>query len=273
MPRLLAGNSLGVEAIWQHKAPSVWSRRIANLPLLTCRHGQIPAPDGSSSAQCFAQPSLPPMCRSGAPFSGDINEPCHAQASCSLAPSGRRLLRYFSVLAEDRTATVADNGSVDKSLLIAPPKRWVTYLWCYCLACAAIPAGGVIAGLLHGAPVALVGLCPLVALVVLPIRAGRLGAYTDHDSLTVRNWLTTQSFNRRFIRGFRIGGSIMGGRPNAIQVITADGSSLPISGSISPWYLVSKVQQAQWLAGLKSWLSDGRTFHGSIAESDGEHVK
>src|SRR6202051_748662 len=57
MPRLLAGNSLGVEAIWQHKAPSVWSRRIANLPLLTCRHGQIPAPDGSSSAQCFAQRS------------------------------------------------------------------------------------------------------------------------------------------------------------------------------------------------------------------------
>ena len=80
MPRLLAGNSLGVEAIWQHKAPSVWSRRIANLPLLTCRHGQIPAPDGSSSAQCFAQPSLPPMCRSGAPFSGDIHEPCHGQA-------------------------------------------------------------------------------------------------------------------------------------------------------------------------------------------------
>src|SRR5450759_4537431 len=77
MPRLWAGNSLGVEAIWQHKAPSVWSRRIANLPLLTCRHGQIPAPDGSSSAQCFAQPSLRPMCRSGAPFAGDINEPCH----------------------------------------------------------------------------------------------------------------------------------------------------------------------------------------------------
>ena len=79
MPRLLAGNSLGVDAIWQHEAPSVWSRRIANLPLLTCRHGQIPAPDGSSSAQCFAQPSLPPMCRSGAHFSGDINEPCHGR--------------------------------------------------------------------------------------------------------------------------------------------------------------------------------------------------
>jgi hypothetical protein len=53
-------------------------------PLMTCRHGQIPAPDGSSSAQCFAQPSLPPMCRSGAPFSGDINEPCHGGCSSPL---------------------------------------------------------------------------------------------------------------------------------------------------------------------------------------------
>jgi len=92
MPRLLAGNPLGVEAIWQHRAPSVWSRRIANLPLLTCRHGQIPAPDGSSSAQCFAQPSLPPMCRSGAPFSGDITEPCHgAHAHASIEPDNLRL--------------------------------------------------------------------------------------------------------------------------------------------------------------------------------------
>jgi hypothetical protein len=84
MPRLLAGNSLGVEAIWQPKAPSVWSRRVANLPLLTCRHGQIPAPDGSGSAQCFAQPSLPPMCRSGAPFSGSARQPWWSGQNCVL---------------------------------------------------------------------------------------------------------------------------------------------------------------------------------------------
>ena len=99
MPRLLAGNSLGVEANWQHKALAVWSRRIANLPLLTCRHGQIPAPDGSSSAQCFAQPSLPRMCRSGAPFSGDINEPCHAETSRPQGSESTKVESDASLLA------------------------------------------------------------------------------------------------------------------------------------------------------------------------------
>jgi hypothetical protein len=133
------------------------------------------------------------------------------------------------------------------------------YVWSYCLACATIPGGGLVAGLLHGAPVALAALLPIGVLVVLPIRAGRLGAHVDNDSLTVSNWLTTRSFNRGFIREFRIGGSIMGGRPNAIQLITRDGSSIPISGSISPWYLVYGAEQAQWLASLTSWLRSERS--------------
>jgi hypothetical protein len=91
----------------------------------------------------------------------------------------------------------------------------------------------------------------------LPARASRLAAYTGEDSLTVRNWLTTRSFDRRSVREFRMGGSITGPGRNAILVIAADGSSLPISASISPSYLVTADQQAQWLAGLRSWLRDG----------------
>ena len=147
------------------------------------------------------------------------------------------------------------------------------YVWLYSLACSAIAVGIVIAGLLHGDSVVLVATCPIVGLVVLPIRAGRLGADAKGDSLTVRNWLSTRSFNRRVIKGFRVGGSFMGGRPNTIQVITADGSTLPISGSISPWYLVSKVQQAQWLTGLRSWLRAGRALDSPITVSEGQPVK
>jgi hypothetical protein len=31
----------------------------------------------------------------------------------------------------------------------------------------------------------------------VPVRAGRLAAFTDDGSLTVRNWLTTRRFDRR----------------------------------------------------------------------------
>jgi hypothetical protein len=43
------------------------------------------------------------------------------------------------------------------------------------------------AGLMHGAPVALIAIGPLGGLVLLMVRAGQLAAFTDDGSLTVRN--------------------------------------------------------------------------------------
>jgi hypothetical protein len=142
-------------------------------------------------------------------------------------------------------------------VVIAPPARFRLYLWIYCLVLALFLAVFVAEGLAHGAPVALIAIAPLVGLVLLADRARRLAAVTDEGSLTVRNWFATHRFNRRSIKAFRLGGSFMGSGRNAIQVITTEGTSLPISASIRRWYLTSADQQAQWLAGLEAWRRSG----------------
>ncbi len=138
-------------------------------------------------------------------------------------------------------------------IVIAPPTRFRLYLTSYGLALALFLVAFVVAGLMHGAPVALIVVCPLVGLVFLAVRGWQLAAFTDEGSLTVQNWFSTHRFNRSSISAFRLGGSFMGSGRNAIQVLTAEGTSLPISASITPWYLISADQQAQWLAGLQEW--------------------
>lgn len=151
-----------------------------------------------------------------------------------------------------------DNVDMATQVVIAPPGRFRLYLSIYCLALALFLVVFVAEGLMHGAPVALIALGPLGGLFFLVVRAGRLAAFTDEGSLTVRNWFATHRFNRRSIKAFRLGGSFMASGRNAIQVVTAEGASLPISASIRPWYLISGDQQAQWLAGLEEWRR-GRT--------------
>jgi hypothetical protein len=123
----------------------------------------------------------------------------------------------------------------------------------YSLALALFLVVFVAVGLAHGALLALIAICPLIGLVCLVIRGWQLAAFTHEGSLIVRNWFATHRFNRRAISAFRLGGSAVGSGRNAIQVLTAEGGSLPISASISPWYLVTADQQAQWLKGLEKW--------------------
>ncbi len=111
-------------------------------------------------------------------------------------------------------------------LVIAPPARFRLYFAIYCLALALFLVVFVAEGLMHGAPVALIAIGPLVGLVLLVVRAGPLAAFTDDGSLTVRNWFATRRFDRRSISGFRLGGSSIGGGRNAIQVLTDEGTSI-----------------------------------------------
>jgi hypothetical protein len=142
---------------------------------------------------------------------------------------------------------------VDRPIVIAPPIRFRLYLSVYSLALALFLVVFVAVGLAHRALLALIAICPLIGLVCLVIRGWQLAAFTHEGSLIVRNWFATHRFNRRAISAFRLGGSAVGSGRNAIQVLTAEGSSLPISASIRPWYLVTADQQAQWLIGLEEW--------------------
>lgn len=138
-------------------------------------------------------------------------------------------------------------------VVIAPPTRFRLYLTIYCLVLTLFLVVFVAAGLMHGAAFALIVICPLIGVVFLVVRGWQLAAFTDEGSLTVRNWFSTHRFNRPSISAFRLGASFLGSGRNAIQVLTAEGASLPISASIRPWYLISADQQAQWLAGLEAW--------------------
>ena len=109
----------------------------------------------------------------------------------------------------------------------------------------------------HGALLALIAIGPLMALVFLAVRTWHLGAFTDDGTLSVRNWFSTHNFRRNSVRGFRIGGSALGGGQNAIQVLITEGASMPISASIRPWYLVTADQQGRWLEGLEGWRRAG----------------
>jgi hypothetical protein len=150
-----------------------------------------------------------------------------------------------------------DNVDMAAQVVIAPPARFRLYLSVYCLALALFLVVFVAEGLMHGARVALIAIGPLAGLFLLVVRAGRLAAFTDEGSLTVRNWFATHRYDRKSIRAFRLGGSFMASGRNAIQVLTAEGSSLPISATIRPWYLISADQQAKWLAGLEEWRRGG----------------
>jgi len=150
-----------------------------------------------------------------------------------------------------------DNVDMAAPLVIAPPARFRLYFAIYCLALALFLVVFVADGLMHGAPVGLIAIAPLVGLVLLVVRSGQLAAFTDDGSLTVRNWFATHRFDRRSVIGFRLGGSSIGGRRNAIQVLTAEGTSMPISASIRPWYLISADRQVQWLANLEEWRRGG----------------
>ena len=150
-----------------------------------------------------------------------------------------------------------DNVDMAAQIVIAPPARFRQYLSIYCLALALFLVVFAAEGFRHGAPVALIAIGPLVGLVSLVVRGWQFAAFTSEGSLTVRNWFATHRFNRRSIRAFRLGGSFTGGGRNAIQVLTAEGTSLPMSASIRPWYLISADQQVQWLAGLEEWRGGG----------------
>jgi hypothetical protein len=123
----------------------------------------------------------------------------------------------------------------DEALLIAPPRRFGLYVWLYCLTCAVLLDGICAAGFAARRPGRSDRRVSPDRAGCRAVRAVRLAAFTGEDSLTFRNWLTTRRFDRRFIRGFRMRGSFMGPGRNAIQVTSADGSTVPITASISPW--------------------------------------
>ncbi len=150
------------------------------------------------------------------------------------------------------------NSTASHTIVIRPPRRFGAYMSaCYGTLCVFLIIFAAV-GIGHGATVALIALLPILGLVALSIRATRLSAFTDQDALVVRNWTTTRRFQRDVIRGFRLGGSFLGSRPNALQVLHTNGSSIAISASISPWYLIRKDQQTKWLADLLGWLSGSR---------------
>ncbi len=140
---------------------------------------------------------------------------------------------------------------------IAPPTRFRLYLSLYFLLVTLFLVAVIATGLAHGALLALIAAGPLIGVVSLFVRGWQLSAFADERGLTVRNWFATRRFNRGVIRAFRLGGSATGWGRNAIQVLTTEGTSLPISASIRPWYSITADQQAQWLETLEAWRRAG----------------
>jgi hypothetical protein len=156
---------------------------------------------------------------------------------------------------------------VNPPIVIQPPRRFQRYVWLYSGALGAFCVLFLVEGFARGATATAIAFVPLGGLIALGIRAMRLSAIADNDALIVCNWLSTHRYSRSSIREFRMGGSILGVRRNAIQLVTADGASIPISASISPWYLITREQQAQSLLSLQSWLrGTGRTHLGTSEE-------
>lgn len=151
--------------------------------------------------------------------------------------------------------------AVNPPIIIQPPRRFQLYTWLYSGALSAFFVPALVLGFARGVPLVAIVLLPIGFFIALGFRAMRLRAIADGDAFIICNWLSTHRYSRGSIREFRLGGSAFGLGRNAIQLVTLAGSAVPITASISPWYLVKREQQAQSLVSLQNWL---RAAEGTI---------